>query len=97
MSTNSTAEILGAKIPSSLPFEVHAVAGSPEGLGFVVSGLDLRAFNSGGLDDGVRQELELLLAQRGFAVFAEQYNLSGDDQVRASELFGSRQIHSTHG
>ena len=37
------------------------------------------------------------MAHRGFLVFKGQGVLSPDEQIRASELWGGREIHSTHG
>ena len=37
------------------------------------------------------------MAGRGFLVFKEQGVLAPDEQIRASELWGGREIHSTHG
>jgi taurine dioxygenase len=59
-----------------------------------VSGLDLRTAKK---DSKVIEVLEKIMAQRGYLAFRGQGVLSGDEQVKASELFGGKQIHSTHG
>lgn len=64
-----------------------------EPLGAQVSGLDLRTQP----DEDVLEALQLEMAARGFLVFKGQGVLSGDEQVRASEYWGGREIHSTHG
>jgi taurine dioxygenase len=43
------------------------------------------------------EAIQMEMAIRGFVVFAEQGVLSGDEQVWASELWGGRKMHSTHG
>ncbi|CAE8585409.1 unnamed protein product, partial [Polarella glacialis] len=45
----------------------------------------------------VLEALQAEMAARGFLVFAGQGVLTGDEQVKASELWGGRKIHSTHG
>lgn len=65
-------------------------------LGAEVLGLDLRS-TSKGKDDELLQVLQKQMAARGYLVFRGQGVLTGDEQVRASELFGGREIHSTHG
>jgi taurine dioxygenase len=65
-------------------------------LGAEVFGLDLRS-TSKDKDDELLQVLQRQMAARGYLVFRGQGVLTGDEQVRASELFGGRQIHSTHG
>jgi len=63
-------------------------------LGARVLGLDLRGEEPPVV---VLEALEAEMAARGFLVFAEQGVLSGEEQVRASEFWGGRQMHSTHG
>ena len=62
-------------------------------LGAAVRGLDLRSKPS----EPVLKELQSVMASRGFLVFKDQGVLSGDEQVAASEYWGGRKIHSTHG
>ena len=62
-------------------------------LGAAVRGLDLRNTPS----EPVLAELQSAMATRGFLVFKDQGALSGDEQVIASEYWGGRRIHSTHG
>ena len=49
------------------------------------------------IDDDVLTMLQAEMASRGFVVFKEQGVMTGDEQVAASELWGGREIHSTHG
>ena len=63
-------------------------------LGAEVIGLDLRTTKK---DSKVLPVLEKVMATRGYLTFRGQGVLSGDEQVAASELFGGKQIHSTHG
>lgn len=63
-------------------------------LGAEVTGLDLRTVKP---DSKLLPVLEREMAARGYLVFRGQGVLSGDEQVAASELFGGKQIHSTHG
>jgi len=63
-------------------------------LGARVFGLDLCADEPPPV---VLEALEAEMAARGFLVFAEQGVLSGEEQCRASEFWGGRQMHSTHG
>jgi taurine dioxygenase len=49
------------------------------------------------ISEAVLIELEKLMAERGFAVFRDQENLTREEQVRVSALFGGKEIHSTHG
>jgi taurine dioxygenase len=65
-------------------------------IGAEVFGLDLRG-TSKGKDNELLQVLQKEMASRGYLVFRGQGVLSGDEQVKASELFGGREIHSTHG
>ena len=62
-------------------------------LGAAVRGLDLRHRPS----EEVLSALQSAMATRGFVVFKEQGQLSGDEQVKASEYWGGRKMHSTHG
>jgi taurine dioxygenase len=62
-------------------------------LGAAVRGLDLRKTPPA----DVLTALESVMADRGFLVFKDQGVLSGDEQVRASELWGAQEMHSTHG
>ena len=62
-------------------------------LGAEVRGIDLRQKPS----EPVLAVLESAMATRGFLVFKDQGVLSGDEQVEASEYWGARQMHSTHG
>jgi len=64
-----------------------------EPLGAAVRGLDLRKEP----DADVLQALQEEMAERGFIVFKGQGILTGDEQVRASEYWGGREMHSTHG
>jgi len=45
----------------------------------------------------VLEALQAEMAARGFLVFSDQGVLTGDEQCKASELWGGREIHSTHG
>ena len=63
-------------------------------LGAEVSGLDLRNTSR---NSPLLPVLQKEMAARGYLVFRGQGVLSGDEQVQASELFGGRKIHSTHG
>lgn len=63
-------------------------------LGAKVSGLDLRGPEPPAV---VIEALQAEMAVRGFLVFADQGVLSGDEQCRASEFWGGREMHSTHG
>lgn len=63
-------------------------------LGANVKGVD---FKKKDLPEEARELLEKEMATRGFLVFKNQGVLSGDEQVSASELWGGRKIHSTHG
>lgn len=63
-------------------------------LGASVRGLDLRRRD---ISEDVLDALQSEMADRGFLVFKDQGEYTGDEQVRASELWGGRKIHSTHG
>lgn len=68
-------------------------------MGAKVRGFDLRTAPFHKPED-LGEALEALqqeMATRGFLVFQDQGVLTGDEQVRASELWGGREIHSTHG
>ena len=62
-------------------------------LGAEVVGLDLRSTK----DSEIVTVLEQQMASRGYLVFRGQGVMSGDEQVAASELFGGKRVHSTHG
>jgi len=62
-------------------------------LGAAVYGCNLRSTPS----DEILDALQTAMATRGFLVFKEQGILTGDEQVAASELWGARKMHSTHG
>lgn len=65
-----------------------------EPIGARVTGLDLRGPEP---PSEVLEALQHEMAMRGFLVFAEQGVLTGDEQCRASEFWGGREMHSTHG
>ena len=76
---------------------ISKVGGAIEPLdpvGFQVRGIDLSAEPPA---DEIIRALELEMAQRGFAVFKDQHNLSPDNFLRASCWWGGKEIHSTHG
>jgi taurine dioxygenase len=62
-------------------------------LGAEVSGMDAKMPQ----DEEVLAALQLEMANRGFLVFKGQGVMAPDEQIRASELWGGREIHSTHG
>ena len=62
-------------------------------LGANVRGLDLRNKPS----EEVLEALQHVCAHWGFLNFKDQGVMNGDEQVTASEYFGGRQMHSTHG
>jgi taurine dioxygenase len=62
-------------------------------LGAEVRGINLRQKPP----EPVLEVLESAMAIRGFLVFKDQGVLTGDEQVEASEYWGARQVHSTHG
>ncbi len=66
-----------------------------EPIGAQVSGLDLTARDAPPPE--VVTALEYEMALRGFLVFRNETELSPDDFLRASCLFGGRELHSTHG
>mmetsp|Transcript_117625 Transcript_117625/g.366420 ORF Transcript_117625/g.366420 Transcript_117625/m.366420 type:complete len:363 (+) Transcript_117625:545-1633(+) len=63
-------------------------------MGARVAGLDLRGPEP---PAAVLEALQAEMAARGFLVISGQGVLSGDEQCRASELWGGRKMHSTHG
>jgi taurine dioxygenase len=76
----------------------HGVEVTPiEPFGARFRGFDLRAAGVSKPPDEVLHTMEKIMADRGYGVFAGQGVLSGDEQVRASCLWGARQMHSTHG
>eukprot|EP00290_Baffinella_frigidus_P008402 CAMPEP_0180137666 /NCGR_PEP_ID=MMETSP0986-20121125/12374_1 /TAXON_ID=697907 /ORGANISM="non described non described, Strain CCMP2293" /LENGTH=352 /DNA_ID=CAMNT_0022079223 /DNA_START=89 /DNA_END=1147 /DNA_ORIENTATION=- len=70
---------------------IAALSSSP--LGAEVSGMDLRQPQ----DEKMLAALQQEMANRGFLVFKGQGVLEPDEQIRASELWGGREIESTHG
>ena len=65
-----------------------------EPMGAEVSGMDLRTVAR---DSPLLPLLQAEMAKRGYLVFRAQGVLSGAEQVKASELWGGRRMHSTHG
>lgn len=65
-------------------------------VGARVLGLDLRD-GSATPNEAVVKALETEMAHRGFLVFPNQGVLTPDEQIRASVLWGGREMHSTHG
>lgn len=88
-------------IPSLRPSRVALLASfgisilAIEPLGARVLGLDLRLPNPPcpQVLDALQQEM----ASRGFLVFVNQGVMTAAEQIRASELWGGREMHSTHG
>lgn len=66
-------------------------------IGAKVYGLDFKQHPRAPPPEDVRQALEAEMAHRGFVVFKEQHDLSVDQLLNASEWWGGREIHSTHG
>ncbi|MDI9244260.1 TauD/TfdA family dioxygenase [Marinobacter sp. CHS3-4] len=64
-----------------------------EPLGFEVYGADVRKK----LPEPVIEALSVEMANRGFLVFKQQTDLSSSELVKASEWWGAREVHSTHG
>jgi taurine dioxygenase len=62
-------------------------------IGAQVNGIDLQQ----PLDDKTVAALEAEMANRGFIVFKGQQHLSVDDLLAASQLWGGKMMHSTHG
>lgn len=91
---------VGAGVPGLAPLRVallkqHGVTlEAIRPLGAKVLGLDLRGPEP---PAAVLEALQAEMAARGFLVFADQGVLSGDEQCRASEFWGGREMHSTHG
>ncbi|CAE8735006.1 unnamed protein product [Polarella glacialis] len=87
-------------VPSLDPARVALLKGhgvtlqAIEPMGAKVAGLDLKGPEP---PAAVLEALQAEMANRGFLVVSGQGVLSGDEQVKASELWGGRQIHSTHG
>lgn len=87
-------------VPSLCPARVALLAGfgiriaELEPLGAQVTGLDLRAPTPPAEEvlDALQQEM----ASRGFLAFAGQGVMTAEEQIRASELWGGREMHSTH-
>lgn len=65
-----------------------------EPLGAAVQGLDLKGPRP---NQEVMAALELEMAHRGFLVFKQQYNMTTEDLVEATQWWGGRAMHSTHG
>lgn len=88
-------------IPSLSPSRVALLAAFGisilpiEPIGARVLGLDLRSPNPPcpQVLDALQQEM----ASRGLLVFAGQGVMTASEQIRASELWGGREMHSTHG
>ena len=86
------------KIDSSLAAIVEDFGGRIvplEPIGAEVSGIDLTAADS--IPSEVRDALERIMAERGFLVFKNETQLEPEDFLRASCLWGGRELHSTHG
>jgi len=66
-----------------------------EPLGARVSGIDFRSGQKP--SPTVVAALQKEMANRGFLVFEGQGVLTAQQQIKASELWGGREIHSTHG
>ena len=64
-------------------------------IGAQVSGIDFSSQET--LPADVRDVLEYEMAVRGFAVFKNETQLDAEDFLRASCLWGGRELHSTHG
>lgn len=63
-------------------------------MGAEISGVDLRGPEPSA---ALLAALQAEMATRGFLVFSGQGVLSGDEQNKASMLWGGRDLHSTHG
>mmetsp|Transcript_16693 Transcript_16693/g.46230 ORF Transcript_16693/g.46230 Transcript_16693/m.46230 type:complete len:355 (-) Transcript_16693:177-1241(-) len=87
-------------VPSLDPARVALLKGhgvtikAIEPMGAKVAGLDLKGPEP---PAAVLEALQAEMAARGFLVFSGQGVLSGDEQCKASELWGGREMHSTHG
>jgi taurine dioxygenase len=66
-----------------------------EPLGIAIYGIDLSAKTP--MPQNIVQALEFEMANRGFIVFKNQQDLSVDDFLNASCLWGGKELHSTHG
>jgi taurine dioxygenase len=78
--------------------EQHGVAIEPiEPLGARVTGLDWNAYKDSLPPETVLNALEMEMAQRGFLVFPNQGVMTPQEQIKASCLWGGREMHSTHG
>lgn len=64
-------------------------------IGAEVSGVDLSRLDT--LPCELTDMLEQEMAHRGFLVFKNENDLAPDDFLRASCLWGGRELHSTHG
>lgn len=94
-STAPTAPVPGLDAERLAVLEKHGVVLEViEPMGAKVSGLDLKGPAP---PAAVLEALQHEMATRGFLVIKNQGVLSGDEQVKASELWGGRKIHSTHG
>lgn len=75
----------------------HGVTIEPlEPVGARVTGLDLVA-DATAKNDVVLKALESEMANRGFLVFPDQGVMTPEQQIKASVLWGGREMHSTHG
>jgi len=68
-----------------------------EPLGARVTGLDWNAYDKGLPPEIVLDALEMEMARRGFLVFPNQGVMTPQEQIKASCLWGGREMHSTHG
>lgn len=95
MTTNAS------KLPQIDPARAAVIersAGKIEALdpiGAEVSGIDLAAADT--LPPDLVGVLEREMAERGFLVFRNEQELAPEDFLRASCLWGGRELHSTHG
>ena len=64
-------------------------------IGAQVEGIDLSSGEEPPAE--VVEALEIEMANRGFIVFKNAKQLEVDDFLRASRLWGGRELHSTHG
>lgn len=67
-----------------------------EPVGAKVTGLDLQD-DVTGENEPVLKALEYEMANRGFLVFPHTRPMTPDEQIKASVLWGGREMHSTHG
>ena len=63
-------------------------------IGAEISGIDLKGNPP---PEPVIKAIEAEMANRGFVVFKDQFDLSADQLVGASVWWGSKKMHSTHG